>query len=93
MKNAKRKISIRARHQLLQIYLHMGLEESRRMCVANGVSPDYAAKRASLLGISQKRAPVGSRWAKFTNGSVAARVDHTDPRWAWALERGHVVAP
>lgn len=45
-----RKITSEQRHELLQVYLHMGLDISRALCVEYGVSPDYAAKRASDLG-------------------------------------------
>ena len=51
-----RKINEDQRHQLLQVYLHIGLEESRLLCVEYGVDADYAAKHASNLGLTIKRA-------------------------------------
>ena len=83
--NARQKISDRQRDQLLQVYLHMGLEVSRELCIEYGVSPDYAAKRASEIGRSHRKIFSGG-------GDIASRVDHSDPRWRWAVERGAVTA-
>lgn len=66
-----RKIDASRRHQLLQVYLHMGLEESRALCVEYGVGEDYAAKHASSLGIAIKR-PVSKANAR---------------RWFWTEQK------
>ena len=81
----RQKITERERYQLLQVYLHMGLEVSRELCVEYGVSPDYAAKRASEIGKSHRKIFCGG-------GEIASRVNHADPRWRLAIERGAVVA-
>jgi hypothetical protein len=52
-----RKIDENQRHQLLQVYLHMGMEESRRLGVEYGVCANYASKHASHLGLSNKKPP------------------------------------
>lgn len=82
----RQKISERQRDQLLQVYLHMGLEVSRKLCLEYGVSRDYAAKRASEIGKSHRKIFRGA-------GKGSMRVDHGDPRWRWAVERGAVSAP
>jgi hypothetical protein len=79
------KITERDRHQLLQVYLHMGLEVSRELCIEYGVSRDYAAKRASEIGKSHRKTFCGG-------GDIASRVNHADPRWRLAIQRGAVVA-
>lgn len=83
--NTRRKVSRRTRDRLVQIHLHMGKDESARQCVKYGLSPRYAAKEASAAGLLRPR--------KYTGGGdIAFTVDHNDPRWAWAVERGPVIA-
>jgi len=84
MKHYLQKVTREQRHELLQIYLNMGLEVSRVMCVEYGVHPDYAAKRASELGLSHRKRHTGS-------GRISSRIDHSDHRWSWAIQRGGVV--
>jgi hypothetical protein len=83
--NYGRKVSLRDAHELVQICLHMGKEAAAAECVSRGISPGYALKETYSRGHPlPKRARGG--------GNIALSVDHADPRWAWAIERGPVVA-
>jgi hypothetical protein len=82
-----RKVTPEQRHQLIQIYLHMGFCVASQLCVEWGVSALYAAREAKERGIDIKR-PRKS----MGKSDSAVGVDHLDPRWAWAVERGSVVA-
>lgn len=86
-KQYRRKITARHRHQLIQIYLHMGQAIAGPLCTEAGVSALYAAREAKERGIDVRR-PKVSRG----RSDVAKGVDHTDPRWAWAVSRGAVHA-
>lgn len=81
-----RKITTRQRHELLQVYFNMGLEVSRILCVEYGVARDYAAKQASELGLCiRARSKIAAR-------TQACRIDHNDPRWKLAAQRGSITA-
>lgn len=85
MKPFRRKISERSRDQLVQIYLHMGQEVAAKECIARGLHRDYAKAEVSFRGLRVPHKYVGG-------GPAGGRVDHNDPRWAWAVERGAVLA-
>jgi hypothetical protein len=73
-----RKVDSNQRHQLLQIYLHMGLAESRVLCLEYGVGADYAAKRASDLGLGHKRvskSPTNPRRGFWTEARKAKLIE------------------
>lgn len=79
-----RKVTKRQEWQLVQIFLHMGQDVAGPVCVALGVSPRYAKNRVTELGLLPPRKNHGG-------GNIALTVDHTDPRWKWAEERGPVL--
>lgn len=80
-----RKITTNQRQQLMQIYLHMGRDEARIMCALYGVHPEYAINQCRALSLVPKK--------KFSGGGdIALGVDHDDPRWLWAVQRGPVLA-
>lgn len=85
--NFNTKITPNQRAQLMQIYLHMGKEESKIACAEYGLDPKYMAKHLSLIGKLPPRKFKGYAVQRKTN------IDHSDPRWAWAVSRGPVVAP
>lgn len=72
------------KHELLQVYLHLGIEASRTLCREYGVSENYAAKRASEMDISHRKVFFGA------NARTTSRVNHADHRWKWAVERGAI---
>jgi hypothetical protein len=79
-----RKVTQRQRHQLVQIYLHMGQEVVAPMCEKLGLHPNYARGYASATGVLAPR--------KYTGGGdIATTVDHDDPRWARARAVGVVI--
>jgi hypothetical protein len=80
-----RKVTSEIRHQLIQVHLHLGYDASRPLCIEHGVSRDYAAKQAFEHGVGERFKPRGG-------GDIALTVDHADPRWAIAIERGAVIA-
>jgi hypothetical protein len=80
-----RKISPEQRYQLIQIYLHMGQTIAAPLCVELGVSPLYAEREAKERGLDIRR-PRASRGLS----DISVGVDHSDPRWAWAIARGEV---
>jgi hypothetical protein len=84
MKIPRQKITAAQQHELLQVYLHLGLEPSAELSREYGVSPNYAMSHAGALGLAPRRKHRGG-------GSIAKRVDHSDPRWARALAIGVVV--
>jgi hypothetical protein len=85
MKNPRQKISNDKRHELLQVYLHMGHGPARELASQYGVAADYAMKLANELGIQRPR--------KFRGGGKpSASVDHNDSRWARAIAVGMVIA-
>jgi hypothetical protein len=53
----QRKVSKERRHELVQIYLHMGADESREVCKMEGVSPLYAEREAHEMGIKPRYIP------------------------------------
>lgn len=83
--SASRKVTPRQRYQLMQIFLNMGQEVAGPMCVQLGLHPNYARGYASATGTLAPRKYRGG-------GNIAMTVDHSDPRWKWAIERGAVVA-
>lgn len=80
-----RAVSSNDRHQLLQIFLHMGKGEAEIMCIQRGVNKHYAVNYARELGIKPKSKYRGG-------GNIAFGVDHADERWQWAIQRGAVLA-
>ncbi len=80
-----RKISMDRRHQLIQIYLNMGYEESMRACVEAGLHKNYAIHMAREISVHPKKIFRGG-------GDIARSVNHNDKRWRWAIERGGVIA-
>ncbi|MGE9009786.1 hypothetical protein ACO2JO_14460 [Leptospira interrogans] len=85
MKQPKRKVSPVQRHQLIQIFLHMGDKDAQAACMEAGVGKNYAEQQARETFAYQKKRFAGS-------GHIGRRVDHSDPRWKWAIERGPVGA-
>lgn len=83
--NSQRKITPQKRQELIDHYLAHGREASMAKCEAAGVSPGYAANMAGQLGLKPPRRFKGG-------GAVSLKVNHKDPRWAWAIERGPVIA-
>lgn len=81
--NARRKLTPNQRNQLVQITLHMGREEGEIMSLEYGVGRYYAINRARDLGLAVKKVYRGG-------GEITDAVDHSDPRWAWAISRGEV---
>ncbi len=51
MTDKRRKISPEQRQQLIQIYLEMGVAESRRACVEAGVDKNYAISALNALAV------------------------------------------
>jgi hypothetical protein len=47
----RRRVTHARRHELLQIYLHMGRDEARRECVESGVRDTYAETIAHDMGL------------------------------------------
>lgn len=86
---ATRKITPRQRHQLIQVHLHLGYEASRPLCLEYGVARNYAAKMASEIGLLP---PLYTKRRGAKRSVKFEVVDHNDHRWAWAVERGSVVA-
>lgn len=85
MKQHRRKVTPEVRDQLVQIFLHMGKDVAAEECVAHGLHCNYAQAEVGYRGLLPPR--------KFTGGGdIATGVDHDDPRWAWAIERGPVIA-
>lgn len=82
----RKKLNATQRNELLQVYLNLGCEAARKLCVEYGVAPLYAAKIASDMGISHRKRYAGS-------GVLTQNIDHADHRWQWAMERGPVVWP
>lgn len=81
-----RKVTPNQRQQLIQVFLHMGHAESQSLCVEYGVHKDYAINQARALALVPKKRFSGG-------GDIAVGVNHKDPRWSWAVERGPVLAP
>lgn len=80
-----RKVTPQQQAELVAHYLAHGREASEIKCVEMGVCPRYAASVAAAWGKYRPR--------KFRGGGdIAVAVDHKDPRWAWAIERGPVLA-
>ena len=50
-----RKVTAAQRHQLLQVYLHMGQDVAAELCVEYGVSPNYAYSYAQSLALIPRR--------------------------------------
>ncbi len=81
----RRKVSPQTRDQLVQIFLHMGKDVAAKECIARGLHRNYAQAETGFRGQLPPR--------KFSGGgNIAFGVDHADPRWAWAVERGPVIA-
>ena len=80
-----RKVSTDKRHELIQVFLHLGMKASEQLCIEYGVSPKYAMREAKEFGFSPRRPSRGG-------GDIAYTTDHNDPRWKIAIERGSVVA-
>jgi hypothetical protein len=85
MKPFRRKVTAETRDQLVQIFLHMGKDVAAEECIAHGLHRNYAEAEVSFRGLRPKHQDAGS-------GTGGGRVDHDDPRWAWAIERGPVIA-
>lgn len=84
MSNPHRKVSAERSHELVQIYLHMGTVIAERECMESGLSRHYARNVAVQLGHRRPRKSGPRQNANY-------RIDHNDPRWQWAVERGPVV--
>lgn len=80
-----RKISADRRHEVIQVFLHLGMSASAELCVEYGVSPKYAMREAKENGLSPRKVARGG-------GDIARSVRHNDPRWKVAIERGNVIA-
>lgn len=80
-----RKVTPEQRHELVQVFLHMGKKVAAEMCVEYGVCRGYAYAMVRELGLLP---PAKTRGG----GNIAFGVDHKDPRWQRAIERGAVIA-
>lgn len=63
--------------------------EALALCKAFGVRPAYATELASQYSVLRPK--VGRKGGKPYNHGRGPG-DAVDHRWAWAIERGHVVA-
>lgn len=90
MHTGKPKITKRQRHELVQIYLHMGVTVAQNMCVEYGMHFQYAQKQASEMGLVI-RMPRKNRGGPYKTKTGRTCVDHKDPRWAWAIKNGPVI--
>ena len=52
--DAGRKITIQQRHQLVQVYLHLGDKIASELCREFGVSSNYARREASEFGYTTR---------------------------------------
>lgn len=84
------KITKNQRNQLVQIYLHMGVDEGQRMSIEYGVHYRYAEKQAFEMGRGT-RTKRRNRGGPHRTKTGRTCVNHNDPRWAWAIKNGPVV--
>ena len=84
--NRYRKITPEQRYQLIQVFLNMGQAVVGPLCIEWGVSPLYAEREAKERGFDVHRLPRASRGLS----DISIGVDHSDPRWKWAIERGAI---
>lgn len=75
--NGRSKITESQREQLVRVYLESGLRVAGPLAISMGVSPKYPGILASTSG---RRRP-GQKGT-----------DMNDPRWAWAIQRGAIIA-
>lgn len=87
VKQSHRKITPAQRHELVQVFLNLGRDVAGDLCVEYGVARGYADK---MVRESGKLNP--HREKPRGGGNIAFGVNHSDPRWAWAVARGPVVA-
>lgn len=82
----ERKLTNEQREQLLQAYLKCR-RSAYDLAISLGVHKTYPAALAFSRGIKSN--------APYIRGEPQLRYrdDHDDPRWAWARERGEVIAP
>lgn len=80
------KLTTNQRNQLLQIYLHMGVNEAQRMCLEYGVHYRYAEKQAFEFGFGVR---TKRRNASKPRKHMPYVIDHDDPRW----ERAKAIGP
>lgn len=87
----RRKITPEQRHELLQVYLHLGPEISAELCLEYGVCAKYAAAEAATLGLGR---PIWRAGNRYKDNLVNAPLpkSHADPRWQRAIDVGPVTA-
>lgn len=91
--NRRRKVTQEVQNQLVEIYLTQGKDAAADACVSRGLHPKYAVNTAAALGKGRPR------WRSGKTGGTTYKVapptitrSENDPRWAWAIERGPVLA-
>ena len=84
------KVTPAQRQQLLEYYLKYGMKATEPLCKELGVSNRYPASVASVYGKRRPKYRAGTKY-KDTPKADPAWNQH-DPRWAWAIERGTVIA-
>jgi hypothetical protein len=92
--NKHRKVSVEVERQLVELYLTQGKEAAMAACVAHGVNPRYAINAATSFGKGRPRWRGGkSGGTTYKSAPPTITRSENDPRWAWAIERGPVLAP
>lgn len=92
MSNFARKITIEQERQLLEHYLVHGLKATAPLCIEFGVNPTYASCIASASGRRRPRYRAGTKYKSRKPAGKFDPKDWNDHRWAWAIERGPVLA-
>lgn len=85
-----RKVSVEVERELADIYLQHGqTAATAAACIAAGVGPYYARNAAHATGKGRPH-----WWVRNSQAPPERTTTLTanDPRWAWAIERGPVVA-
>lgn len=91
-KGYKHKITEEQRLEILKVYGEQGQKAAAILCREYGVSDGYPAVYASTYGVTTPQWRGKGR--KYKNRDTAGRSpkDASDPRWAWAIARGVVIA-
>jgi hypothetical protein len=85
------KITEAQRQEILRTYMVNGTKAASVLCVSFGLHPRYYSGLASLCGVATKKAKPLTPQQRAKIGRPT--VNHNDPRWSWAIDRGPVVAP
>lgn len=87
-----RKITEGQRIEILKVYGERGHKAAAKLCREYGVSENYPCSLASAYGITTPRSRGEYRKYRDRKVNVPGLRDWKDPRWAWAIERGPVLA-